>query len=262
MTNGNRYFKFRKPIRWFKAVGHAVSTTSYGASRCIDTVHAQTLIVCGDIVHCLCGGTFLVRAAGTVETGRFRLPKPLIEKTYGLPMRDIDLLEQMAVRGLCAEIAKPTGAVDYASGRLKTDARSFPDYTGCVTQDDAVPSPVLGELLRAAKTAKLEAVIRPLGGTLRSVDVGLGPEPETLEACLQIRFEGYRRIDLELSPVSEHLRIRMQDLDGVMKALAQYGPDLPRIDMRSERIAFVGRRETVATMKRLGDILTGCQSPV
>jgi hypothetical protein len=258
MSFGNRYFRFTKPVRWFQAVGHSPSNTFvHGTSRAIDTVHAQTLIRAEDTVHALCGGTFLVRADGSVETGRFRLPKHLFEKSYGPPVLDTDLLEQMVKFGLCAEIDKPAGSIDYAAGR-KASERRFPECTGCVTQEGYVPSPVLDRLTKAAKTAKLAVTIKPLGGSLRPVDVGLGADPQTMEACLQIKLESYRRIDLEISPISEHLRIRMQDLDGVMHALAKAVPGMPAVDMRSERIAFAKESDLVAVMRQIGESLTTC----
>lgn len=260
MSTGNRYFLFKKPVRWFKALGHADSNAYYGASRIIDPVYAQALIHPKDTVHALCGGTFLVRADGSVESGRFRLPKPPMEKTYGLAMRDSDILEKMTALGQCTEIKPPAGSFAYAASREAAN-RQFPAYTGCVVQDGAVTSPGLDQLMRAARTVKLGPRVRPLGGELRPVDVGLGPEPDALEACLQVRFEGYRRVDLELSPISAALRIRMQDLDAVMLDFAKADPSLPTIDMRSERIAFAPAKDLTALLRRLGDSLTACLTP-
>ena len=236
MRLGNRYFAFQKPVRWFRAVGLSDSNTYIGASRAIDTVHAQVLAEPGDVIHSLGGGTFLVRADGRIETGRFKLPKHIFEKTYGRPETDLDLLVAMEDRGLCAEIDAPAGPFDYAAPRRAVDARRFPPCTGSTTTEGYVPSPVLEELKRLAEVAGLPAAVTAAGGEMRTVDVGLGGDPNTLEAQLALTLPEARRIDLRLAPTFKAVLICTSEaastiLDAVAAAQGT-------LEHRSPTIAF------------------------
>ena len=253
MRLSNRYFAFRKPVRWFRAIGLSDSNTHIGASRAIDTVHAQVLAEPGDVMHALVGGTFLVRADGRIETGRFKLPKHLFEKTYGRPETDLDLLVAMEDRGLCAEIDAPAGPFDYGAPRRAVDARRFPPCTGSTTTEGYVPSPVLAELKRLAEFAGIPAAVASAGGEMRAVDVGLGGDPNTLEARLALTLPEARRIDLRLAPTYSAVLISTSEAAAaILDRVAEANGALER---RSATIAFAPLDHVEAILTRLtGDL--------
>jgi hypothetical protein len=80
-------------------------------------VSEPTTISPGDQVHALLGGIFVVRTDGSVETSRLRLPKPILEKSYGTHTSDADLLGMMAKVGRGREIEKPAKSIDYNAAR-------------------------------------------------------------------------------------------------------------------------------------------------
>ncbi len=259
MTSGNRYFRFDRPVRWFRPVGTSdTNTYLYGRSRVIDTVYAQSLIEPGDVVHRLSGSTYLVRADGTVESGRFNLPKPPLEKTYGFPQTDLDFLEAMVKQRLCAEISQPGTRTDYGAGRTLSETRQFPDCTGPVTGEGAVPSPVMDTLNDAMRDSAIEATIQSLGGQVRRFDVGLSEDPTSLDARLRIEFPEYRQIELSLSPLWDRMMIKVQGLPGVMAGLANPGPTDPTLNIRSERFADATPAEASAILRRIGRMLEAC----
>ncbi len=254
MIGKNRFFRFRKPVRWFREVGLSPSNTCIGRSRAIDTVHEQVLAEPGDVVHLLVGGTFLVRQNGDVEEGRFKLPKPILEKSYGPSETVLDIVVAMVKQGLCEEITGSETRPDYGAVRKATTAKRYPEGIGCVTAENAVPSPVLEALTRAAKAARLPKAVKAGNGRLMSIDVGLGVDPDTLEARLAIMLPVKREIRLVLSPITGKLGIIVTEttasdvLDAVVTRM-------PQAERRTAGVAFVDVALAGATMKALAEII-------
>lgn len=205
MSWGNRYFEFDEPVRWFKAVGLSESNTWIGSSRVFDTVYEPTTVNPGDVVHALVGGTFLVRKDGQVETGRFNLPKSILEKTYGMRTTDQNRLEAMAKAGRCREVPQPSRKHDYNSARKAVDANKLPPLTGAIPRNMTWPnSPNLDFLLEAYQDTDLDEC----SVEINAVDVGMGSNPESLEASLIIDFGHGHRISISSSPIERSIFVR------------------------------------------------------
>lgn len=202
----NKYFEFDEPIRWFKAVGLSPSNTYVGRSQAIDTVHRPVLVEPGDQIHALVGGTFVVRADGTVECGRFTRPKHLFEKSYGGRTSDAALLEQMAKAGRCREIDPPAARLPYAEAREAYRSVSYPDCTGHVEPGNHGMSPLLRKLVEAAMAARLSAAVSEAGAKIHKADVG--HVDESLECAIVVEIPNVGRIDVAATPTDRNLWVR------------------------------------------------------
>lgn len=234
---GNSYYEFDKPVRWFKAVGTSVSNTSIGSSRCIDTVFEQTLANPGDTVHALFGGSFLVRKDGSVEEGRFRLPKHIFLKTYGPPELDTDILERLAKRGACHQVPAPANRVDYGAPRKAVAARRFPDCTGITTPENYAETPLMAELVAFAQGEGLMDAVKAAGGTVTKADVGQGADPERLDCYLHVRVPEGVRLDVSAAPDRAGYFVSEAGENGFIAALAEAGGGGMSPDIRSARFA-------------------------
>lgn len=82
-------------------------------NTCMHGINAQP----GDQIHCLVGGTYLVRADGETSEISLRPPKPILEKTYGIPQMPLMQMEDYAKVGWASKIEKPSADVDYREAR-------------------------------------------------------------------------------------------------------------------------------------------------
>jgi hypothetical protein len=204
----NHYFEFDKPVRWFRAVGSSPSNTWFGASRMIDTVHEPSRIERGETLHVLVGGTFLVRADGSVESGRLRLRKPAFEKEYGIPLTDERIGAMMAASGRCHEVEAPTRKIDYNKSREAASANRMPDGMGEVMQGKFAPSPLIEDILRACQIADMGAAVAAAGAKWVQSDVGRGSEPDSLECSVRIEFADKKRLSIVATPTSREIWVR------------------------------------------------------
>ncbi len=220
---GDAHYEMDKPVRWFRPVGKSPSNTHVGSSRAIDTVHEQVLANPGDTVHALFGGTFLARKDGTVEEGRFRLPKHIFLKSYGPPVLDSDILERMAAQGVCHRVPAPAGRLDFAAARKAASARRFPDCTGVATLENYVESPLLAEMAALAKREGLLKAVKAAGGTVTKVDVGQGADTDRLDCHIQVRVPEGLRIDVSAAPDRAGYFLSEGGGDGFVAALSEAG---------------------------------------
>lgn len=263
MSWGNKFFEFDEPIRWFKAIGTSPSNAYFGASRAIDTVHEQTLVQPGDQIHALVGGTFLVRADGTVETGRLRLPKPHFEKSHGGRDSDADLLARMVKAGRCKEISAPAGKIDYNASRVALEGKRLPDHMGSVTKEGYVRSPQLQALLDAASSAKLGKAVKDSGSEWFAADVGQGVEPDGLGSYLQVKLAGGGgQIEIRATPLDDTVWI-VDQKSGFTAALKEAGAgnwDL-NPEYRNELVTIFPEHETEVLLDVLATYVRDGQIP-
>jgi len=255
MSWGNKYYEFDEAIRWFRAIGHSASNTYIGSSRAIDTVYEPTTINPGDQVHALLGGTFVVRADGTVEEGKFKLPKHLFEKSYGIRQSDADLCDLMAKAGRCREIEKPAAKADYNAPRKAYDANKLPDLMGNVPRGRKWPnSPTLDFIIRNYAEASLDESLNARGAVAEPHDVG--HQPDSLEASLVIRFEDKSRIAITASPLYRQIWVR-DDYEAFGRALS--GVDFASLglapEFRNSMVTIFKEDEAPAMMKVLGEFI-------
>jgi len=253
MAFGNKFFAFDKPVRWFKAVGHSPSNTYIGSSRAIDTVHQQSLVNPGDVIHDLSGALWLVRKDGSVETGKLKLPKHLLEKTYGIPETPSDIMGRMAKAGYCREIPQPAGKVDYNGARKAVDAAPrYPECTGQVLPG-GVESPLMRVLREAAVAAGLPEAAQAAGGKVHMVDVGMAGEPHTTACMVSVRIPGSAYLDVSATPERDGIQVGESRDGGFVAALRDEDPEASGVTgtFRSERYADIAMDQVEPLMLAL-----------
>lgn len=142
----NAYFKVTEPFRIYLKRGWCLSNSYIGSSRVCSGIYDAVNAMPGDVIHCLVGGTFVVRASGETAEGRLNPPKPIFEKTY-LHRSDAQILKNSS---RVAEIEKPSKTIDFADVRKRGDVQ-FPDVSQEIREIE--PSPEMMTLRASAEVA-------------------------------------------------------------------------------------------------------------
>ena len=124
MSPFNSYFAVKEPFRIWRHVGHSQSNTYIGSSRVFNTVKNAEVAKPGDELHCLVGGTFLVRG-GVAHEISLKPPVHIFEAKYhNTPAERI--AEDLEKGGRLSKLQSAT-KVDYAAARKALAANRLPD---------------------------------------------------------------------------------------------------------------------------------------